>query len=386
MKSHDWAVVVGDGLNALGVLRSLHAAGVPVALLARTAGSEPNRSRCPRIKRLYETQESLPQALVALADELGGRPVLFLTEEEAVRVVSEARATLQPRLRFRMAPHPVMLDLTHKEGVQLAAERHGLPIPRAVRLRTESDLRLLSALRFPCVLKPGFKHDAYGARFKKAYTVHSAEEARTLFAEISPVLPDLLVQEWITGGDDSIHFCLQYVAADGHAVASFTGRKLRAWPPQVGGTASCMPAPEHHAELSAMTETFFRAVGFEGMASMEFKRDDRDGRFYVVEPTVGRTDFQEEVATVNGVNIPYAAYCHELGLTVLGPKALPVSIWREPITDRWSAQVQGAHAAFERHLVVDAYFRWPDLAPWVGLQADRTRQRLAWLVHRMRGV
>jgi predicted ATP-grasp superfamily ATP-dependent carboligase len=379
-------VVVGDGLNALGVVRSLHARGVRVCLLTRTATGEAARSRCPALQILYADHAALVQALLATAGRLHGRPVLFLTEEEAVRVVSAARERLLPLYRFRMAPHEVMVELTHKEGVQRAAERHGLPIPRAVRLRSTDDLARLAELRFPCVFKPGYKHDGYGARFKKAYTVASVDEARALFEQIAPVLPDLIVQEWIVGGDESIYFCLQYIGAAGQAVASFTGRKLRAWPPQVGGTASCMPAPEHDAELSALTERFFRAVGFEGMGSMEYKRDQRDGRFYVVEPTVGRTDFQQEVATINGVNLPYAAWCSETGQPVPAVEAPPLRIWREPITDRWSEQQQGANPLFAAHPVVDAYFRWNDPAPWLALQADRVRQRWALLRRRPAGA
>ncbi|OYV00920.1 MAG: FAD-dependent oxidoreductase, partial [Burkholderiales bacterium PBB5] len=200
MAEREWAVVVGDGLNALGVVRSLHAAGVSVALVARTPGAEPTRSRCVARLRYYRDQTELPQALLACADELGGRPVLFLTEEEAVRVVSEARDRLAPRLRWRMAAHDTMMALTHKDGVQQACERHGLPIPRAVRLRSAADLDAAATLRFPCVLKPGYKHDGYGARFKKAYEVASADEVRRLYADISPVLPALIVQEWIQGG------------------------------------------------------------------------------------------------------------------------------------------------------------------------------------------
>lgn len=371
-----WALVVGDGLNALGVLRSLHTAGVPVALLARTPGAESTLSRWPQQCAYYPDQAALPQALLAMVACLGGEPpVLFLTEEEAVRVVSEARGQLQGRLRFRMADHAQMVALTHKEGVQQAVEQHGLPIPRALRLRSPADLPALDTLRYPCVLKPGYKHDGYGARFKKAYNVGSADEVRALFAEISPVLADLIAQEWITGGDDSIHFCLVYMGADGRAVSAFTGRKLRAWPPQVGGTASCMPAPEAHAELLALTERFFAAVGLQGMASMEYKRDERDGRFYVVEPTVGRTDFQEEVATLNGVNLPYVAYCHETGRPVPRPVAGPLRIWRDATTDRWSAQAQGPHPAFAQHQAVDGTFRLDDPLPWLALQRDRVRQR-----------
>ena len=64
----------------------------------------------------------------------------------------------------------------------------------------------------------------------------------------------------------------------------------------------------------AMTDAFFSAVGFVGICSMEYKRDLRDGKFYMVEPTVCRTDYHEEVAVLNGVNLPLSLYCGELGM------------------------------------------------------------------------
>lgn len=377
MTQPEWALVVGGGLNALGVVRSLAIAGVKVAVAAKSMGGAALRSRHARRVFAVADYAGLPERLLEIAQSLGGRPVLLLTEEEAVRVVSQARAALVGALRFRLAPHDIMLALTHKEGVQQLAERHGLGIPRAVRLREPADCERLDELRFPCVLKPGLKHAGYGATFKKAYVVRSAPEARALFADIAPTLPDLVVQEWIEGGDDAIYFCLQYIGEHGRAVASFTGRKLRAWPPQVGGTASCMAAADTHDALAQRTEAFFRAVGFQGMGSMEYKRDARDGRFYAVEPTVGRTDFQQEVATVNGNNLPYAAYCYECALPLAATRPTPPRIWREPITDRWSAQAQGPHPAFAAHRVVDAYWRWQDPAPWLAMVWRRIRRRLA---------
>ena len=128
---------------------------------------------------------------------------------------------------------------------------------------------------------------------------------------ISLAVGGAIVQEWSGAGDEQIMFCLQYVGADG-PVASFVGRKLRSWPPMFGGTASCTVAPEEVRDrLSRMTSRFFAVTGFQGMGSMEFKIDPRDDTPYLIEPTVGRTDFQEEVATVNGVNVPLAAFCHE---------------------------------------------------------------------------
>src|SRR5207302_11116288 len=150
--------------------------------------------------------------------------------------------------------------------------------------------------------------------------------------EVRGAVSRVTVQQWIEGEDSEVFFCLQYRNLAG-AVASFAGRKLCQWPPFVGGTASCVPAPEREsAELKRLTDSFFFAVGFIGMGSMEYKRDRRDGLFYMVEPTVGRTDYQEEIATLNGVNIPFAAFQTELGMQVTAQHASKRQFgWCDPI-------------------------------------------------------
>ncbi len=159
----------------------------------------------------------------------------------------------------------------------------------------------------------------------------SRDQAEAICREILPAAPDLIVQEWIEGAESDIYFCLQYRAMDGVTVRSFTGRKLRSWPPQTGSTASCIAAPEVESILEPLTKGFFDAIRFVGMCSMEFKRDRQIGKFLMIEPTVGRTDWQEEVASLHGVNIPLAAYCHELGLPLpADEKARDPVIWLDP--------------------------------------------------------
>lgn len=374
------ALVVGDGLNALGVVRSLGAEGVPVSALSTRASAPPARSRFARFEPLPANHgEAFIDALLRVATNEIEPPILFLTEEASVRAVSQWRRRLAGRVRIRL-PEPARLDaLMHKAGFQHMAEALHAPIPRFVELRSALDLPRASRLTFPCVLKPAAKHAGYATRFRKAYVVGGVEELARLYREIEPVCSNMVVQEWIEGDDGDIYFCLQYVSnpTDG-PVASFTGRKIRAWPPRVGGTASCTAAPEVHDELSALTTRFFRDTGFVGMGSMEFKRDRRDGRFYMIEPTVARTDFQQEVATLNGVNLPYAAYCFELGLPLPRARAITRSkIWREPLTDRWSAQIQGMadEAGFAIGEVIDAYWRVDDPRPWLDFMVRRMKLR-----------
>lgn len=374
------AVVLGGGLNALGIVRSLGKAGVPLVVVDTDPNAPAMRSRYGR-KVVCGALEGAP--LFAVLDEMArgvGKPVpLFMTEEKTVVAISAERERVAGRYLVRLPQHDRLMALMHKQGFQELAEACHSAVPRAVRLAGLDDLPKIEALTYPCVLKPSEKNYAYGAKFKKAYKMMSAAEAAAQYREIHPVLADMIVQEWIEGSDSEIYFCLQYIGADGSACASFTGRKIRSWPPRIGGTASCTAAWEEDQELAAMTTRFFRDVGFTGMGSMEYKRDLRDNKFYMVEPTVARTDFQEEVASLNGVNLPLAAYCHELGLP-LPAQAKPdvPRIWRDPQADRWSQQESqdGPDPRSQSHAVTDAYFRWHDPVPGIDLFLNRVKARL----------
>lgn len=374
------AVIVGGGLNALGIVRSLGNQGIPLIVVDTDARSPAMRSRYGR-KQVFPFLEgdSLVEHLLKLAKEFSSPAVLFLTEEKGVNTISAQRDRLADVFLIRLPQHDRLMQLMHKQGFSELAETCKAPVPKTVRVEKPDDLALLDGLKFPCVLKPSKKDYDYGARFKKAYKVESTTEVTELYAQIQPVLSDMVVQEWIEGDDSEIYFCLQYIGKDGEVLSSFAGRKIRSWPPRIGGTASCTAAWDCQQELTEMTCRFFRDVGFTGMGSMEYKRDVRDGRFYMIEPTVARTDFQEEVATLNGVNIPLAAYRYELGLPALPVlKMPPPRIWRDPQSDRWSFE-EGNREVDDRsssHEICDAYLRWNDPFPWMDFMVKRLTSRL----------
>jgi len=375
------AIVVGGGLNALGVVRSLGNDGVPVIVLDTAHHSPATRSRygMAQVIRSLEGPELLAD-LQRVAQGLDTDAVLILTEEKSVETVSALRNLLPSRLRIRLPEHERLMQLMHKQDFYDLAESLQAPVPRTVRLQGAQDLPKISSLQFPCVFKPSGKSYEYGALFKKAYKVGSADEVAQLYRKIEPVLADMVVQEWIEGVDSEIYFCLQYIGRGGEVVGSFAGRKIRSWPPRIGGTASCTAAWEHADELTRLTADFFHQVDFSGMGSMEYKRDQRDGRFYMVEPTVGRTDFQEEVATVNGCNLPLLAYCYELGLPLPLVKAVePPRIWCDAQIERWSAQESGdpPDTRSSSHVKTDAYWRWNDPRPALDHYTQRVMQALA---------
>ena len=377
------ALVLGAGVNGLGVVRSLARAGVPVWLADTDLRSAEARTRYARkLNAPTLSGEALIEALEFWARSCfsGQRPVLFLTQEQTVRTVSHYRSRVRSLYRVRLPDAECVEALVTKQGFHRLASTHGAPVPATIHVRDESDLAALVALRFPAVMKPAWHSPLYTSRFRKAYCVDSAEVAAELYRNVRSTMPDMVVQEWIEGTDADIYFCLQYVQPSGEPAAAFVGRKIRSWPPHVGGTASCTSANEVADELERLTTAFFRAVGVTGMASMEFKRDRRTGHFMMIEPTIGRTDYQEEVATLHGVNIPLAAYRDMLGLESAGDRPAPRQrIWRNTSLDRWSAEKQGVtpdHDMPAGAAAVDAYWRWRDPVPGLAILAARLMHRI----------
>lgn len=378
-------VVLGAGVNGLGVVRSLALAGVPLYL------ADPNLRSCEARTRYAHKLQAPAMSGGALLDALevwaetrfsGQRPVLILTQEQTVRTVSDARERVFEHYRMSLPSREVLDALVTKQGFHRLATDAGAQVPQTLYVTQVQDLNGLASLRFPVVLKPAWHSRAYSQRFKKAYRLEDGDSVVALYRRICPLEPNMVVQEWIDGGDSDIYFCLQHVSGNGAVAATFVGRKIRSWPPGVGGTASCTSADEVADELSAATTAFFRATGVIGTASMEFKRDAQSGRFLMIEPTIGRTDYQEEVATLHGVNIPLAAYLDAIGAPNRKPDACARQrVWRNRSIDRWSAQAQGVALREGRPRgarAFDAYWRWQDPMPgwaeWSGRMANRVRR------------
>ena len=229
------------------------------------------------------------------------------------------------------------------------------------RVPRDADLRLLGELSFPVVIKPANKEAFYLGRTERIRKVNALDEAIAVCTRALPNAGKVIVQEWIAGPDSNIYFCLFYRGKDGVIVSSFTGQKILSDPPEIGGTAICLAAPEVRNAIEPVTMAFADRVGFDGMGSLEFKWDPERARFVIIEPTVGRVDWQEEIATLCGVNIPLIAYRHETGLAPISVDRVPEDVaWRVSFIKRWPKQRSRSGTR-----VYDGYWRLDDPGPAV---------------------
>jgi predicted ATP-grasp superfamily ATP-dependent carboligase len=167
-------------------------------------------------------------------------------------------------------------------------------------------------------MKPGRRElDAPRGIPQKVWTFTTAAELIAAYRTLSRWETKVVLQEVVPGPDSAVLFCLFYADGASRTRAHFVGHKIRQFPPLYGSTSSAEPldAPA----VREFAERYVADVAYKGLGSVEMKMDPRSGRPLLIEPTVGRTDYQSFLAVANGVNIPEVAYRDLAGLEPAAP-------------------------------------------------------------------
>lgn len=305
-------VLQASGPNALGIVRSLGRAGVPViacdhdpralGLLSRYA--TPARTADP----LTEPGRFVDD-LIALGAGRASGGVLFATHDEAIAAIGPREAEVDRLFRRPWSPWETMARVMDKGHQHEVARAIGFPVPATVEPRDEGDLAAAAReLRFPVILKPRYAPE-FRRRFRaQVLEARDAEELRRAWELAAPYGPQL--SEVIPGGDDRLWTLGSYRDAQGRALASFTGRKLRQWPPRFGTARSAEARLD--PGLAERGHRLLDAFGYHGISQVEVKRDPRDGRDHLIEVNP-RSWLWISLATACGVNVPHACWLDATG-------------------------------------------------------------------------
>ena len=310
------AIVVGTDVTGLAMARALARHGVPVlgvdSLRRRHIGHS-GAFHLLLCRDGFRTP-AFVEWLESLAHALPRRPVLFLSMDEHVSIVGEHGQHLRSLYQLDL-PTPDAVDLLmNKQRFTAHARERGWPVPQTLFADTEAELEAgLADLIFPVVLKPRIKNSLFRLHSPaKAFHCADPSAARDAYRLVAQWEPEVVVQQWIPGGDSEVWFSFHYFDHKLEEVAAFEGRKIRQWVPECGSTSSAIGVPV--ARVSDLSRTILRETGCVGLGSVEYKRDPRTDTFYIMEPTVGRANLQVGVAIANGVNIIARGYFHLIGV------------------------------------------------------------------------
>jgi predicted ATP-grasp superfamily ATP-dependent carboligase len=91
----------------------------------------------------------------------------------------------------------------------------------------------------------------------------------------------IMVQELIAGGGEA-QFSFAALCVEGTVEARLIARRRRQRPPDFGQVSTCVETIDDPG-LAEPATTLLRALGYTGLVELEFKHDQRDGRFKLLD-------------------------------------------------------------------------------------------------------
>jgi D-aspartate ligase len=384
----DPVLIFGAHIAALGVLRMLAARGIRSYVVDDTSNVIV-RSRWyrPAERTLPETSDA--DALAGYLQSLRvPRAVLILCSDQWALAVAGLPAETRRRFPASLAPREAVEQFVDKDRFRTLVDQLDIPRPRTLLIRGPADLDLATdddlANGF---LKPTESH-RHNRRFgTKGFFVHTRDAAVRLVEQASAAGITFMLQEWIPGNMSKTILIDGFVDREGTITAMVARRRVRMDPPRLANTCSDVTIPfSDVSECLPPLRTLLEAVDYRGIFNVEFKLDERDGQFKIIELNPRPFWLIGHIAKA-GLDLPWMSYLDANELPVPAPAPYQVGrygMYEIPdataIVRAWSGFHRPEGPVLEPWLRGDrALFWWSDPLPAVsgvlqilGRRAGRT--------------
>ncbi len=322
-------VTDGDSRAALAITRSL-GRNHEITVGAVEHRSLASVSRWCRHRFAYPDPFRDELAFVQVLSEQAKRrqiDVVMPVTDVPTLIVARHRAAFSPQCRIPIPSLETLQLAANKVEIMSLAQRLGVPTPAGVVVSSrEQGLQEASRLGFPVVIKPGRSRVQVNNRWL-ATSVRYADDRSELDAVLSgldPAVYPVLLQERVRGPGVGLFLCY----AQGRPVAVFSHRRLREKPPS-GGVSVLRESTAPDPVALPHAQRLLEALHWDGVAMVEFKRDDRDGGLRLMEIN-GRFWGSLQLAIDAGVDFP------DLLIRTLDGGTMPAHAqYRTGVRSRW---------------------------------------------------
>lgn len=275
-------VTDADYKHALGAVRSLGSRGIEVVAGSSVRHAQSFFSRYCRERVVYPSPSNEEAFVSFLGDYLRRKrvDVLLPIGYDCSVLASRHRSELSEHARIPIASRDRMEVAADKRRSADFARGLGIPVPRVYD--SPSEVR-----SFPVVTK-----DSWGQGTVRY--VNSRSELQSIAGRTT------LIEEYVPGDGYGFHALLR----NGEPRAIFMHRRIREFP--VTGGASTAAESVFDPRLKDLGLNLLTALGWNGVAMVEFKRDRRDGEFKFMEVNP-KFWGSMELAIAAGVDFPYLA-------------------------------------------------------------------------------
>ena len=200
--------------------------------------------------------------------------------------VAENEAPLRQRFLFPHLPSNRPRQLANKATLYSLCAQFDVPCPRSITAHSTSDVsEFIELTGLPIVMKAA---EQWRLLSDKNYNTKVIHDRATLFALYEQIRREedspIAIQEYISGDDWVYH---GYSNFEADLFVSFTGRKLLDYPRGAGSTVLGLSL--RNKELCRQAEAFLKAVAYSGICDMDWRLDNRDGQYKMLDcnPRIG---------------------------------------------------------------------------------------------------
>ena len=285
-------MVLDIGYSGLGIARSLGRMGIAVYGASAMPLAAGLASRYWKGTFRWRSLESPAVPSIGFMQEvsrrIGERAVLIPTSDTTVMFVAENADALKEKFIFPgQSPGLVQSLINKRQMHQLAGSAH-IATARTIFPRSRADVEgFVQQAIFPVIVK-GVDPRLPGGTAK--VTFRRPDDLLGYYDTVAHATdPNLAIQEYIPGGDDTVWMFDGYFDQRSTCLAAFTGRKLRQYPPYAGVTSLgiCLG----NEAIESMTRRFLALIGYQGPVDVDYRYDSRDGSYKIldVNPRIGAT-------------------------------------------------------------------------------------------------
>lgn len=374
-------VILGAGINAMGIVRSFEKTDIPVVVMSWYIDSAMTSRFCKSeiCPNPFE-KETLIKFLMDYGKKQSRKPVLFATSDLFLMPTVEHKDELSQYYHIPVCDWDILSKLIEKEYLYSFVEKLGIPCPKTINVYKIEDFDVVRKdLTLPVIIKPSVNINFSRLLGAKAFIIKTREEFEDIIvriAEANLCSEKIIVQEYIPGEPTELYTITSYANKEHEITGYSIGHKIRQFPPQTGTIVSGHVV--HVEEILEHAENFIKATKFYGISNIEFKKDSRDGSYKLMEINP-RTGLWNLSVLESGVNLPLQAYNDVLGKPIekefnkkdeliwyILPIDMYYAVWGNKkkgypeyaLTYReWRKSVKGARR-------VDALFKWYDPMPF----------------------
>lgn len=288
-------VIMGTGLNAYNLARSIHLAyGVPSLALGRYALRETADSRIVTVRTVpnFDTAEGAIETLLQVAEEHPDQKLLLIpTIEFYTNAVLEHREQIAAKYQIPLVAKALADKLMNKTDFYATCAALGIPHPTTVTFGAEEPLTALAnnlSFAYPVILKPSNTDIYPRINFEgrqKVYLVQDSAElvriAEKIFA--AGYDDDLVVQEYLAGDESVMRVANTYSDKNGQMKFLSIGQViLTEYNPSLVGNNNAIVTIDD-PELGESIRRLVEGVGYTGAANFDIMLDQKTGVSKILE-------------------------------------------------------------------------------------------------------